>query len=508
MKILFCMRHQGYLRNFEAPVRLLAEQGHRLHFLFEPFVGEEKQKLLEQQVNPVIGLSREYPNISYGVAPSRDDDGWSIFGQKVRAALDYLRYLEPTYRHAPKLQARARLRAPWLMRQLASTPVLRTSRGRRLCRAVLRLIYQSLPTSKQIDTLIREFGPDIVLVTPLIEISSPQADYIRSARALGIRTGLCVASWDNLTNKGLIHDVPDLVTVWNDAMKREAVDLHQVPPERVVVTGSPAYDHWFSWRPSTTREQFCERVGLPVDRPYILYLCSSSFIAPNEAPFVLEWLRRLRAHDDPIVREAGVLIRPHPQNAAQWQSVDVSSLVAVAIWPRAGADPTDDQARSDYFDSLYHSAAVVGVNTSALIESAIVGRSVHTLLSPEFRDTQEGTLHFHHLLHVNGGLLHTASTFEEHARQLARALKDPLADADRDRRFIEGFIRPYGLDVPAAPKLVAAVLETCARGAPQAQPRPVWALPVQVLFAPAASFVRWRVQRLKSATARRQEVVA
>src|SRR5690606_20345434 len=112
------------------------------------------------------------------------------------------------------------------------------------------------------------------------------SEYLRSARALGIRTGLCVYSWDNLTNKGLIHEPLDLVSVWNDAMKQEATSLHHVSADRVVITGAVAYDHWFSWRAASTREAFCERVGLPADRPYLLYLCSSKFIAPDEVGFV------------------------------------------------------------------------------------------------------------------------------------------------------------------------------------------------------------------------------
>ena len=83
----------------------------------------------------------------------------------------------------------------------------------------------------------------------------------------------------------------------------------------------------------------------------------------------------------------------------------------VAVWPALGADPVDIGAKSDYFDSIYHCAAVVGINTSALIESAIVNRPVCTWLAPRYRGTQEGTLHFHHLVQSNGGMLNVASTF-------------------------------------------------------------------------------------------------
>ena len=36
-------------------------------------------------------------------------------------------------------------------------------------------------------------------------------------------------------------------------------------------------------------------VGLRADRPIVLYLCSSEFVAPNEVGFVRGWIDRLRA---------------------------------------------------------------------------------------------------------------------------------------------------------------------------------------------------------------------
>ena len=40
----------------------------------------------------------------------------------------------------------------------------------------------------------------------------------------------------------------------------------------------------------------------------------------------------------------------------------------MALWPQRGTAPMDAPSKSDYFDSLFHSAAVFGLNTSALIE--------------------------------------------------------------------------------------------------------------------------------------------
>src|SRR4030095_5418002 len=116
------------------------------------------------------------------------------------------------------------------------------------------------------------------------------------------------------------------------------------------------------------RQAFCQTVGLRADRPYLLYLCSSRFIAPAEVSFVQEWLRQLRGHPDRRLRETGVLIRPHPQNVRQGQDVNMGESGTVAIWPRGGENPVHTSAKNAYYDSIYHSVAVVGINTSALIE--------------------------------------------------------------------------------------------------------------------------------------------
>ena len=82
--------------------------------------------------------------------------------------------------------------------------------------------------------------------------------------------------------------------------------------------------------------------------------------------FVRSWVAAIRR--DRNLADAGILIRPHPYNAAHWSDVDVSDVPEVAIYPRK-ANPVNEQDRQVYFDSLYHSGAVVGVNTTAMIEA-------------------------------------------------------------------------------------------------------------------------------------------
>ena len=71
--------------------------------------------------------------------------------------------------------------------------------------------------------------------------------------------------------------------------------------------------------------------------------------------------------------------------------------MASPLW---GQNPVDPEAKTGYYNSLYHSAAIVGLNTSAFLEGAIVGRPVFATLLPEHHENQEGTIHFHYLLTV------------------------------------------------------------------------------------------------------------
>jgi hypothetical protein len=452
MKILFSMRHSGALRNYSSTIGELARRGHDVHLVFMM-----QDKLGDGRL--LWELSNEHANVTYSELGKKTPwRFWLGLARGVRSAVDYVRFGLPEFTDAPALRERAGERVPAMFRGFLRLPVVRSRAGLGFVSGVFNLIERAIPTDRWIADLIAAQKPDAVLVTPLVDIGSDQVEYIKACKALGIRSALCVHSWDNLTNKGLIRVVPDRVFVWNETQRREAITMHGVRPEQAVATGAPVYDQWFARRPSTTRDEFLRKVGLP-DRPFLLYLCSSQFIAPDESQFIEKWIRAVRSAPDPRVRQLGILIRPHPENVQPWQRFDFSELTETVLWPRGGANPVDQASKNDYFDSMYHSAAAVGINTSAQIESGIVGHPVFSVRVPEYAGTQEGTLHFHYLLNENGGLLHMADTLDDHVRDLAKAIDRTEEDDRRLRGFVEGFVRPAGLDTPATPKLADAIEE-------------------------------------------------
>jgi FkbM family methyltransferase len=380
-------------------------------------------------------------------------------------------YFEERYAGKDRLKAAAAAeltqRDRRLIERLAAIPGMRHVLDR-----MLYLVERTLPSDPAIDAFIKRVAPDVVLVSPLVWFNSPQVDYIKSARALGIRSALCVASWDNLTNKGLMRELPDRVTVWNAVQVDEAVDVHGYPRDRVVVTGAQTFDDWFQFRPSRSKEAFFAERGLEPGTPLLLYLCSSTSIAPQEIEFVRQWQEAVRKAPDPRVAGAAILIRPHPVNEQPWGRLDVLAIENFSIWPRDASGQFEPQWQHDYFDSLYHADAVIGLNTSGMIEAGLIGKPVLTLLSKDIPDSLKGTtdtLHFDYLLNVNGGLLHVAGSWEEHTQHLVRAIGGDPSMAERSRVFTQAFIRPHGLDTPATPKLADAI-----RSLPTVTPRSPW----------------------------------
>ena len=476
MKILFTALHFANYRNFESVIRSLAARGHDVHLLADEPETFGGQAFVER-------LAAEYPKVSFGLTPSPIDEPWFHLAQKLRFALDYVRFLDPRYAAAEKLRLRNIERTPRIIKWMTSG-VAGAVIGHRRTAAWLKSIERRLPPSGAITRLFEAQHPDVVLLTSLTFSRSFAMEQLKAAQALGISTAACIMSWDHLSSKALIHIQPDATIVWNDVQKREAIEMHRLPESRIVVTGAQCYDQWFDKTPERSREEFCRAMGLDPQRPFVLYVCSamSPVPEPSEPVFVKQWIQALRSSSDPILRNAGVLVRPHPERIKEWTGVSLDGLENVAM---GGRNPIDAEAKADFFDSIYYSRAVIGLCTTVFLEAAIIGRPVLTMQLPAYRIHQEGMLHFRYLLNVEGGLLHTAPDVASHLSQLAEVINSDGSREDRNRRFLTAFVRPGGLDSPSTPTFVATVE---ALGGPARHAEPAFdAVPVTLRAAIAAS---------------------
>lgn len=450
MKFLIVARQKKNVDSFRNTIARLLEQGHSVRLGLQDRDAGRDARVAEGFDSPLFSLEG---------APTARGDGWRTQAPLVRRVRDWLQYLGPEYRGAHKLRIRVvdRLRAELGLEDQAFgdglIAGLPASQADRLAETVAR-VEDSIPSDRLHEEFIVRDRPDVVLVTPGVHFGSGQADFIKSARALGIPVWMLMFSWDNLSTKGALHVPPDLMFVWNERQRIEAQTLHRFPPDRVVVVGAPRFDEFFDLKPALSRARFLGPLRLDADAPSLLYLCSSRFVARHELAFVRRWIAAVRSSSDPALRRANIIVRPHPD--IPLVEDDNPEVVVWPELPRAqgwiGRPFSDDRAivlRTTYathqafFECLYHSAACVGLNTSAELEAGIVGRPVLTVLADDEAVTgQASTLHFHYLLKENGGFVESAPDLDTHVRQLSSALS---AGAESSiHAFVREFLRPRG----------------------------------------------------------------
>ena len=468
MKVLVIAKQKKNVDTFEGVLAGLLALGHEVTLAIQQRDPERDERLVDRLRHERFALVP---------CPEERTDGWRAAAPLVRTARDWAQYTRQEYRTASKLHRRAVER---LFRELGTAlsgevPPLGTAAGARV-RDALAQLERAIPADALHDEFLLRHRPDVVVVTPGLHFGSGQTDYIKAARARGIPVWMLLFSWDNLSTKGALHEWPDLMFVWNERQRQEAVSLHDFPADRVVVAGAPRFDEFFALEPRVSREAFFAPLGLDPERPTLLYLCSSRFIAARELEFIRGWLAALRASGGPLDR-CNVVVRPHPDvvlvdGGPEPEAITWAAMRQATGWvQRPFVDPAALVLRTTYgtpqafFECLHHARAVVALNTSAELEAGIVGRPVYTVLSTDgAADGQANTIHFNYLLREHGGFVHYAPDLAHHVAQLGAALSAP-PDTSSIRAFIEAFLRPLG-DRPVAPALAQMLSDRLAALAP------------------------------------------
>ena len=170
----------------------------------------------------------------------------------------------------------------------------------------------------------------------------------------------------------------------------------------------------------------------------------------------------LRASTSADVNGAFVIVRPHPSNTEQWHEVEFGDPHALVYPRRYSGMPLRDEEVEVFRYSLLASTVVVGVNTTAMIEAAILRRPVFSVRDPGFAHSQQQTLHFGYLTRERGGCATVAESLAEHVLQVEAAVSGQVDLLALDR-FVQRFVRPLGLTTPATTHLCDAIELVAAR---------------------------------------------
>jgi len=158
----------------------------------------------------------------------------------------------------------------------------------------------------------QDFRPELIFTGYPLDFKEDPIIY--EARANGIPVATIVPSWDNLTSKGVIYRGYERVFVWNELMKREALQFYpEYQPRQIVPIGVPRFEIYRQpLPPEFQREPFLRSLGLDPNKRLLLFANSPMSMFP-EQPQVIKHLCDAM-HDGSLPRDVQLLVRCHPRD--------------------------------------------------------------------------------------------------------------------------------------------------------------------------------------------------
>lgn len=450
MKVLFVLDNYIKFYSIDDVARALHSRGHAVSIV----MGMKHKENFPYDV--VESARRDLPGLE--IFPILTRRFWRRTTLATREVLNYMSILDHEEERAWDVLKWRRFLPPFIWR-LVNTPYGRSLIRKKSFQERLRNWERMIPVDGRVKHWLKTQAPDIVILSPLINPASVESDYLQAALELGIPSVYALYSWDNLTSKGAFHGMPDHSLVWSRSLALDLTKWHNIPSRRIIVTGAPRFDPWFEGKLSQDRNEFCKLAGLDPQKPFILYVCSTFLVDSNynkeisEAAIISEISSALQRH--PEMRDVQILARPHPTNSqSAIESVIALNDARVHVYPLRGEFPDSDERRRMLYNSIYHSRAVAGVNTTAFLEAAILDKPCITIWEPRFEQTQM-LPHFHHL--ADADFLDIANGAQDVPLILMRLMNGRDERAGNRRRFVADFIRPHGMEKSAAAAFVDAI---------------------------------------------------
>ncbi len=311
-------------------------------------------------------------------------------------------------------------------------------------RRLARFLDYHLVSDSGFGDILRRYQPDVVFFAHLFD--DAEIALLRQAKKRGIPTVGFINSWDKLTARSAVRLLPDRLVVYNDIVKQEAVEHADMPPEKIVVSGIPQYDQYFTPGP-VSRQEFCAKAGLDPKRAIVLLApmgraFSNSdwemidmlheIISPSQGLPLSQLLVRFQPND--FIDEVEISRRP-------WLRY---SLPGIRFGTRRGGDwDMRFEELTHLNDTLFHSSLLVSYASSMSVDAAIFGKPVINIdfeLKPGESMSKSPTFYYqtdHYKKALLTGGIRLVKSRDELIQWLRRYLQDPSLDREGRERLVK-----------------------------------------------------------------------
>ena len=338
-------------------------------------------------------------------------------------------------RHA---EARAKKTVRWTTLKYGFTRVIAPSMARSASRFQLTDRLVSHPDA---DALFAAHRP-VLYVASNPGLIAPEIPLLRTAVRRGVRSMALDPSWDNFTNKLMPVRRVDRLVVWNDLMKRQAIDIHGYDLAQIRVAGSPQWDLYFRGHTCASREAFFRRIGADPARKLVTLTTTPRIIYAHHDHVLRVLIEAMnsKAWPDPVQ----VLVRLHPRD-------DVEPYTAFKGIPhlmiekpfRPAAVPSGDGLTVDFTednrrhlaDTLRHSDVIINVASTISIEAAIFDTPIVNVAfdGNEPLPFIQSAARYYRFTHYQNITNRQAVRVAETPAQLVEHVRSYLADPSLDR---------------------------------------------------------------------------
>ncbi len=337
-------------------------------------------------------------------------------------------------------------------RYLVKLGLERLLAGRSFARWALRVLDRFLAPHSSFDAYLERYRPSLVFSTDIQ--NEFDLALARGSCHHGIPVVGMVRSWDNLTAKGVLRLIPDVLAVNTEIVKAEAMRFNAVPAAKIRVVGIPHYDGYES-APPTPRENFFRSIGLDPQKRLVLvapigdrYICEFRKNCRNDADrYILETLIAAPARGE-LPQDLQLLVRLPPADVVNLDGFRPPSNMVIeqpGVGDPAGhikeqeLSPEDDRHLRD---SLTHADLVItGPSTmaidAALFDKPIVIPNFEPVERPYFASLSRFYDYDHFRPIIESGGARVARSPDELVTAVRAYLKDPGADRARRKRIVE-----------------------------------------------------------------------
>jgi len=251
--------------------------------------------------------------------------------------------------------------------------------GGKMVNKIVYYLYMIFSPSRFYHEEFERYKPDLVLLTRVLNFS---ADYplLRAANKYNVPAIALVSSWDNLTSKAFFPFKIKSMVVWNEVIKKEAMELFYFPENNIFISGIPRYDLFFSNPTICSKVEFCMRMGLDPEAKIILYCTGSGATGSTKldlkspeseiAGFLLE-----NINNGFFKEKVQLLVRLHPQaNPEEYMYLNEMKNVILHIPGRKSSfqdrlfSGNDDL---EYLESLKHSSLMINLASTVTIDASV-----------------------------------------------------------------------------------------------------------------------------------------